>query len=456
MTAGRDRLPGIGPERSFTLPQAETRVLRGGVRLWTVEHHDVPVLAITWLVPAGSAADPPERPGLAALVADLLDEGSGDRRSLEFHEALARIGGQLDIDAGADAVAISLVALARFREAAFDLIADLAFRPRFDADDVERVRQIRRSRLAQLRDVPGAVAERAFLVRLFGSHPYGHLAIGTDASLAALGREEVVAFHGSHYSAGGTMLVAVGDASHEALASAAARALDRVADAVSVERRGTPDAAMVPRPGSAARLVLIDRPGAPQSELRVGCVAAPRRTPDYHDLLVLNAVLGGQFVSRLNVTLREEKGFTYGARSYFDCRRYPGPFVVHTSVQTGATAEAVREIHREVAEIGDTRPPTPSELSLAHAALTRGYARHFETAEQASRAIVQLALHDLPDQYYEEFPDRVRGVGADQVSGAARRWLKPDALATVVVGDRALVADRLEDQGLGPVELWDP
>jgi len=456
VTAGRDRLPGIGPERSFTLPQAETRVLRGGVRLWTVEHHDVPVLAITWLVPAGSAADPPERPGLAALVADLLDEGSGDRRGLEFHEALARIGGQLDIDAGADVVAISLVALARFREAAFDLIADLAFRPRFDADDVERVRQIRRSRLAQLRDVPGAVAERAFLVRLFGSHPYGHLAIGTDASLAALGREEVVAFHGSHYSAGGTMLVAVGDASHEALASAAARALDRVADAVSVERRGTPDAAMVPRPGSAARLVLIDRPGAPQSELRVGCVAAPRRTPDYHDLLVLNAVLGGQFVSRLNVTLREEKGFTYGARSYFDCRRYPGPFVVHTSVQTGATAEAVREIHREVAEIGDTRPPTPSELSLAHAALTRGYARHFETAEQASRAIVQLALHDLPDQYYEEFPDRVRGVGADQVSGAARRWLKPDALATVVVGDRALVADRLEDQGLGPVELWDP
>ena len=455
MNAGRDRLPDLGPERSFTLPRAETRVLRGGVRLWTVEQHDVPVLAITWLVPAGSAADPPERPGLAALVADLLDEGSGDRRGLEFHEALARIGGQLDIDTGAVTVAISLVALARFREAAFDLAADLAFRPRLEADDVERVLHIRRSRLAQLRDVPGAVAERALLARLFGDHPYGHLAIGTDASLAALCREDVAAFHRSRYGAAGTMLVAVGDASHEALAGAAESALDRVIDAGGTAPRDTPGAAALPRPGSTARLVLIDRPGAPQSELRVGCVAAPRRTPDYHDLLVLNAVLGGQFVSRLNVTLREEKGFTYGARSYFDCRRHPGPFVVQTSVQTSATAEAVREVHREVAEIGGARPPTPSELSLAHAGLTRGYARHFETAEQVARATAQLALHDLPERYYEEFPDRVRGVGADQVTRAARRWLKADALSTVVVGDRARVADGLDALGLGPVEVWD-
>ncbi len=156
--------------------------------------------------------------------------------------------------------------------------------------------------------------------------------------------------------------------------------------------------------------------GAPQSELRIGHVAVARNTPDYHALVAANMVLGGQFVSRINLNLREEKGFTYGARTSFDFRRLPGPFTLQVSVQTAATAEAIDESLQEIAAIRESRPVTTDELALGVAALTRGYARNFETAEQVARAVTQLALYDLPDDYFADFVPTVEQVTADDVT----------------------------------------
>jgi predicted Zn-dependent peptidase len=199
----------------------------------------------------------------------------------------------------------------------------------------------------------------------------------------------------------------------------------------------------------ATRLAIVPRARAPQSELRIGHVAAARLTPDYHALALANAILGGQFVSRINLNLREDKGFTYGARTAFEFRRRPGPFVLQVSVQTAATAQAIRESIDEIAGIRGSRPVTPDELSFGIAALTRGYARNFETADQLSRAVMQLALYDLPDDYYARFVARVEEITCDEVSRVMTRYVDPARLTTLVVGDLETVGTELAGLGLG-------
>ena len=451
MSVDRSQLPVPGHDRAFRFPHVERTTLESGLRVWTVERRDVPVLALLLVVPTGSVDDPPDRPGLASLTADLLDEGSGDRTAVDMHDALARIGAQFDTEASCDATLVTLVTLSRFRDEGLRLAADIVFRPRLGLADFERVRELRRNRLAQLRDVPGAVAERVFAEQVFGAHPYGHLPVGTEAALAAVTLDEVQAFHRAQYRLDHTVLIAVGDASASDVVASVRAAFDEVPCASAVAGRD-PGASMKVPPAE-RRLVTVHRPGAPQSELRIGRVAASRYTTDYYALTVLNTVLGGQFVSRINLNLREDKGYTYGARSSFDFRRQHGPFVVQASVQTDATADAVREVFRELDDIGSTRPASERELVLARAALTRGYPRNFETAEQVARAIAQLALYGLPDDYFDSFVDRVRTVGIDEVTDAARRYLPAAGMLAVVVGDCDRVATPLEGLGFAQVAM---
>jgi predicted Zn-dependent peptidase len=205
---------------------------------------------------------------------------------------------------------------------------------------------------------------------------------------------------------------------------------------------------------SAAALNIIPRARAPQSELRIGHVAVPRDTPDYHALVLANTILGGQFVSRINLNLREDKGFTYGARTAFEFRRLPGPFVLQVSVQTTATARAIEESIGEIAGIRGPRPVTAEELALGMAALTRGYARNFETAEQIARAVMQLALFDLPDDYFAQFVPAVSRVTAEDVARVMARHVDPARLTTLIVGDLDVVGADLRALGLGdPVVL---
>lgn len=449
MSVDRSRLPAPGPEPPFRFPRGATSRLASGLTLRSVERRDVPVLVLALVLPAGSAHDPEDRAGLGALTADLVDEGTGDLDAIGIHEALARLGAQLDTEAGYDATRLTLITLSRFHREAVRLLAAIAFRPSLAEADFARVRDLRCHRLVQLGDVPAALAERAFAAHVYAGHPYGHLPIGTAPALKAASADEARRFHAERYRPGRATLVAVGAVAHEEIAEAAEEALAGL-ETGPPAARPVWDAIADPPDASGLRLVLVDRPGAPQSELRIGHAAARRATPDYHALVVLNAILGGQFVSRLNLTLREEKGYTYGVRSALDWRRGAGPFIVQTSVQTDATAAAAAEILREMEEIATVRPPTWRELELARASLTRGYARNFETAEQIARAIVQLVVHELPDDTFDEFVEKVRGVGAEAVVDAARRHLRPAHAHVIVVGDRSRVEPALA--GLDAVE----
>jgi zinc protease len=450
MRVDRSRLPTPGSPVVFAFPDVRRRTLDNELRVCTIEHHDVPLITCFVLLPAGSSQDPDGQPGLAALAGDLLDEGSGDLDALQIHEALGRIGAHLDTEIGADATLLELTVLAQHAPRAFDLLASMVVAPRLEQQDFERVRELRLNRLIQLRTLPPALADRVFTELLYPGHPYGHLPIGTEASLQALTLGDVTRFHQRVFRPRHATVIAVGDASHGALVELVERAFGSWLPEGGKASDGLVDVASMAAPAlHGGRVATVHRPGAAQSELRIGHVGLPRTTPDYHALLVLNMVLGGQFVSRLNMNLREEKGYTYGARTSFEFRRGPGPFVFQTSVQSEVTAEAVREVLGELESIRGDRPITPQELDLGQAALTRGYARNFETAEQLGRAAVQLALYDLPDDYFTTFVPAVLSVAEADVTRVARAHLDPARLLTVVVGDRDRLGASLESLNLG-------
>ena len=427
--ADRSRLPVPLPTRGLPFPAISKSMLPSGMQVWTVRHTQVPLVAFTLLVRRGAAADPAGKDGLAAVTADMLDEGSGDRSAIQIHEALALLGAQFDTDIGSDATVVSVTVLSRFSQAVLSLLSDVVVRPALRDNDFARVRQLRLHRLTQLRDMPGALADRAFLKLLYGSHPYGHSPIGSEASLAAMTADDVRAFHARALRPAVTTLIAVGDCEHDEIVRLAAQAFaDWTGDGDAEVDASEP----VPQ---APPITVVPRPRAPQSELRIGHVATARDTPDYHALVVANTILGGQFVSRINLNLREHKGLTYGARTAFEFRRLPGPFALQASVATSGTAVAIQESIGEIAGIRGLRPVTDDELALGIAALTRGYARSFETAEQIARAAMQLALYDLPDDYFAQFVPRVEAVTTEDVSRVMTVHLDPARLVTVVVGD---------------------
>jgi zinc protease len=439
----RSRLPEPGPTRPCYFPPIEKSSLPNGLRIWTVAHTSIPVVTVMLLVRRGSADDPPGLDGLAALTVDMLDEGTGNRSAIDFHESLARIGAQLDSDIGPDAAILTITALSRFSPEAVRLLADMAARPALTGGDFERVRQLRVHRMTQLRDMPGAVADRAFVKLLYGAHPYGHTPLGSEQTLAAITVDDVRAFHRTALGPADATLIVVGDCRHADI--------ERIAAEVFAGWEGTPEArpslvAALPRP---ARVSIVPRPRAPQSELRIGHVAVARDTPDYHALVATNMTLGGQFVSRINLNLRQDKGFTYGARTSFDFRRMPGPFTLQVSVHTAATGQAITESLAEIDGIRGARPVTAQELALGVAALTRGFARNFETAEQIARAVSQIALYDLPDDYFDRFVPAVERVSPDDVTRVAARYLHPEQLTILVVGDVEAIGADLAGLGLG-------
>lgn len=451
MAADRSRLPSTGAAVPLRFPAVGRETLPNGVRLWTVDHREPDLVSLVLLVPSGSAADPPGREGLAAFTADLLDDGTRRRSGIGLHDELGRIGGRLGTDVTSDATVLSVTALARHARAAAALLIELATEPRFDPEEVERVRALRISRIAQTRHVAAAVADRAFLRSVYGTQPYGHAPAGTETALARITLDDVRAFHAAHYAPRRWTLIAAGGGDRArgpelAPLVSGATAAGRPADRGAASNGGDGGRA---GPPPDRRLTFVPRAGAVQSEIRIGHPGVARRAADYPAVMVMNLVLGGQFVSRLNLNLREAKGYTYGVRTTFDGRRERGPFTLQTAVDAAVTGAAVREAVREIREIRGARPVTEAELAAARPVITSGFARNFETAGQVAHAAMRLALFGLPDDEYATFVSRVAAVDAGAASGAALRRLDPDALRVVVVGPPD-VGPALGALGLGP------
>ncbi len=448
--SARFERPSPGAPAVVRFPAVVRRTLDRGLGVWVIPHNGVPLATITLLIERGTADDPPDRHGLVSFTADLLDEGAGARNAIELAEAFAAIGTHLDVDVGPDALALSVTGLARFVGPALALLADVVMRPRFEAADFARVKDLRINRLRQLSRSAATTADRAFISAIFQDHSYGHGALGTTASLETIRLDEARDCWARLFGARSATLIVVGAVTPDEVVRQAREALGDWDGASDVVAR--PPA---PRAPADPRVLLVDRPGAAQAELRVGHLAPPRATPDFHALVTLNAVVGGQFTSRINRRLREEKGVTYGARTAFEFRRVGGMFSCDSSVDATATADAVGDILAELEQIRVETVP-PGELERAKASLTRGYVRNFETAAHLARAAAQMKTLDLPDDAFDTFVPRIETVSAADVQRVAGAHVRPADATIVVVAEADRVRAPLEALGRRLSEVTSP
>lgn len=428
--APRFTTPAVAPPAPVSLPAIERSTLANGLRVWTLPHAALPVVALSLLVDVGTADDPADLPGLAAIATDMLDEAPGDRDAIHFAEALADLGATLDLGASPDATSVQLWTVRHHLAGALQLAADALTRPRFRDTDLARVRDIRLSRLQQSRRSAAAAADRAFTAAVYGTHGYGHPGIGTSSSLSRITIDDVQRHYAQRFGPDRVTLIAAGDVRHDDVVTLATEAFGHWAPIGSASTRQ-----VITVPFGAPRVLFVEREGAPQSELRVGHVAVPRLTPEYHALVLLNAGIGGSFSGRLNQRLRQQLGYTYGARSSFDLDRDAGMFVCETSVQGDRTAASLAEIREMLVAARTTRPLEGDELDLARGSLTSGYARSFETPRQLVGALAQVAVYGIADDAFNTYVPKMQAVTAAAVQQAAVTRIDPDRLVAVVVGD---------------------
>lgn len=439
----------LGPAPQVTLPSIQKRALSNGLVVWLVEAHEVPVVQVNLVVRAGSGDDPTGKFGAASLTAAMLDEGAGSRSALEIADAIEFLGATLTTTSSFDASAVRLNVPVRRLEEALPVIADVALRPTFPEAEINRLRQERLTALLQARDDPPSIAAMAFSRIVFGpSHRYGTGAGGTEATLKALTTQDLRTFHSAFYHPSNATLVVVGNVTPDSVVPGLERHFGGWKPAGPVARRAdVPMAAQLER----GQIAIVDKPDAEQSQIRIGWVGAPRSTPDYFPLLVLNTALGGSFTSRLNQNLREEHGYTYGASSGFDMRLSAGPFAAAAGVQTDKTAEALREFFKELN--GIRMLIGADELGKARNYIALGFPAEFETTAGLARRLEELIVYRLPEDYFERYVAHVQAVTAEAVRKAAERYIQPARFAVVVAGDRKAIEPGVRALNLGPVRV---
>ncbi len=447
--AWRSPAPKAGAASKLTLPVPAHFQLPNGLHVYLVEQHSLPVVAANLVVLAGSETNPAEQPGLASFTADMLDEGTATRSTLQLAQDVNRIGAELTTASASDYSTVNVRSLKRNADAAFELLADVALRPAFTPAEIDRVRKTRLTAIQQQRDNPSQLAMRTFSRIVYGTkHPYGFIELGTEDSNKAITRDALAGFWKQGYVPANTALVVAGDVTESELRTLATKYFG--------SWKGGAKQASAPSAPAAIerRIAVVDKPGAPQTALRIGHAGVARNHPDYLPVEVMNTNLGGLFSSRINMNLREKNGYTYGASSTFQYRRGPGPFYVGTSVRTDVTAPAVREIFNEM-EGMRSKEISNEELVVARDSISRSLPGLFETTPITAATVRNLFLYNLPLNYYNTLPAGIDGVTAADVLRVAKQYLAPEKMAVVAVGDRSKIGLELEKLALGPVEQRD-
>lgn len=442
--------PGAGTLRPFDFPAIQRGELGNGVRLLVASSRHFPVVTFSVLADAGGAREAESRAGLATMVAELLDAGAGDRDGARIAEDAEALGTELEISASWDAAHAGVTGLRSRLDEATALLAELVLDPRFPLDEVERLRAERLADVLQRRASPRGLASEMALRFIYSpGSPFARPLSGTPESLRSITRSDLSDFHAAHYTAGGAALVVAGDIDLEE----ARRLAEPLFGAWGGVPPAAPQEAHVEPRHEAVHVALVDRPGSVQAELRVGHVGVPRSVPDYFAVAVMNSILGGAFTSRLNLNLRERHGFTYGVSSSFTMRRRPGPFLVSTAVENAVADAALREILREIDGMR-AEPVREAELEDARTYLAGAFPLRLQTTHGIASRLVEMVVHDLPEDYFDTYRERILGVSAGDVLAAARGHLRPERLAIVVVGDAAELRGPLTELGLGDVHVY--
>jgi len=447
--ADRSAPPPLGPAPQVNLPQIQKRMLSNGLPVWLIEAHAVPLVQVNLLIKAGAGDDPAGKFGIASLTAAMLDEGAGSRTALQISDEADFLGANLTTTSSFDASAVRLnVPVSRLKNA-LALMADVALRPTFPADELNRVRQERLTSLLQAKDDPASVAPLAFARTVFGaSHRYGTAAMGSESTIKAFSVADLKAFHSAMFQPANATLIVVGDVKPmDMVAQLEAQFGQWKGAATAAQRRPVSDATQV----AEGRITIVDIPGAAQSQIRIGWVGVSRATPDYFTLEVMNTILGGSFTSRLNQNLREEHQYAYGAGSRFDMRLSPGPFFATAGVQTDKTSEALTEFFNELN--GMAKPVGADELTKAKNYIALSFPGQFETLADHASHIEEQVVYSLPDTYFADYVRNIQAVTSAAVLKAAGTYIQPKRFAVVVVGDRKTIEPGIRALNLAPVRV---
>jgi zinc protease len=435
----------------FCPPLPEIVTLSCGIPLWVFPRRDLPTVAGSIVMKAGASLQQPAEAGLAQLTTAMLDEGTTSRSAEELALAVESLGASIDATCGWDGAYLSFRCLAKDLQTILGLAVDILLNSTFPQSEWERVRGQTLAALKSERDSAESRAYRGLLSVLYpDDHPYRYPLAGHEATVSAFATADLGRFHRRSMLASEATIVVAGDVDPQKLAAELDSRLPPVWTVAPAASLGNPPALRTGR-----RLILLDRPGAPQAVVRAGHLGLARSDPDFDHLLLLNQILGGQFTSRLNTKLREERGFTYGVRSHFDYRRQPGPFSITTSVQADKLPEALDDIHDELEGLTGGRAPDQTELENARRALVEGQARHYETPSALVNRCANLIVHGLPVDHEAGFADRLNAIDVDSLAERARRRIHPDSLVAIVVADGALVAENLKRLEWAPVERLD-
>ena len=436
--------PLLAPNVEF--PDYELRQLDNGLQVVYVGAHEQPAVNVRLLVRAGASSDPAAKTGLAALVGQLLDQGAGNRAAQEIAETIDNIGGALAVGAGTDLSFVNVLVLKDNFELALEMLSDIARRPAFAQDEIDRQRQRLLSEMQVSYDDPAYVSGVVFGRLVYGFHPYGLPHSGTPSSVRGITRSDLVEFHRTHYLPNNAILAVVGDVT-------AAEAFDGVTRVFADWPRGDlPVPRLEEPPPASNRLVVVDKPGAVQTAVRVGHLTLPRAHPDYLVMDVAIKILGGEGGNRLGSVLRTARSLTYSASAEMVGRQYSGDFMAKTDTRSAATAEVLRVTVDEIARLQRERVGR-QELRAAQDYLAGSFPLTIETPNAIAAQVLEAILYGLELDDVEAYPDRINAVTPNDIQRVARQYLKPGSLSIVLVGDASTFIDDLAGVGFDTYEL---
>ena len=440
--------PTPGPAREYHFPAFTKSTLPNGITVIVARVTKLPLVSVATLVGSTALADGPGKEGLAELTAQALREGTDQRNGVRLALDLEKLGTSLETGADWDSTVASMTVLRANLDRAFEIFAETLTSPAFRAEDIDRLKAERLAERMQLLDEPRGLAEESFSRFLYaGDARYASPMSGSSKSVQAITREDVQSLYRRNYSPSSTTVIFAGDITEDEAVKLVASTLGGW--------KGEPGIAQV-KADRAARttraIEIVTKPDAAQSELRLGHIGVPRTHPDYFNIVVMNAVLGGLFSSRINLNLREEHGYTYGASSYFDWRRQSGPFVISTAVQSEVTAAAISETLKEIdsmraKEIGH------DELTLATSYLEGVFPIRYETNAAIASALANMVTFGLPENYFDNYRSNISSVTTQGVLEAAKKHVRPEELQIVVVGNADVVREPVEALGFGPLTV---
>ncbi|HEY3296334.1 MAG TPA: pitrilysin family protein [bacterium] len=448
----RSKAPAAAAEPSFAPPPIQTATLSNGLKLYLVEKHTLPLVQANIVIKAGWADDPNGKLTSARLTAELLDDGTTTRNALQISEDAKKIGATMGSSSSMDGSFVSLNVLKKNLDQGLSQMTDVLLHPNFPKEELERQRKTYLARLLQEKKEPMSLASKAYAKLLYGAdHPYAQTGSGTEASLNSITREDLVAFYQTNYVPNNAAVVVVGDITM-------AEAKDKFEKALKDWKPGKANVREIPEPQAltSTKIVLVDKPRAPQSVVIVGNPGIKRSDPDYVACDVVNNALGGTFGSRLNTNLREQKGYTYGVHSQFAARRGTGPFLASAMVKTDVTDKSVTEFIKELRDITVSRPLSDEELTASKDNLIKGYPQDFETFNALAGQLNSIFLYNLPADEWTSYVGKVKTVSSDVASGIAKKHIHPDNLLIVVIGDRQKVETELKNLKLGDVTVLKP